>query len=177
MHTAAAPSVAGVGPARLFSQTARDLYPGSFALVMATGIVSTAAFLLSFPVIARVLLAFNEVFFAALWLLTLARLFGSFQRLRADLFGHATGPGFFTTVAGACVLGTQVELVTENHRLALALWVLGVILWIILTYSFFAAVVSADSKPALGSGINGGWLVSVVATQSVSVLAAVLTAG
>ena len=177
MHTATAQPVAGGRSAGFLSQAVRDLYPGSFALVMATGIISSAAHLLSFTVIARILVLCNAVFFVVLWLLTLARLIGSFSRLRADFLGHATGPGFFTTIAGTCVLGTQVALVTEAFSIAVILGILGLVLWVALTYGFFAAVVTSSSKPALGPGIHGGWLVSVVATQSISVLATVLSAG
>ncbi len=144
---------------------------------MATGIISSAAQLLSFFLIARVLLWLNIAFFVALWLLSLARLTAFFPRLRADVLDHAAGAGFFTTVAGTCVLGTQIALVTGNFHAALGLWILGLILWVIITYVFFTAVVTSRTKPALGAGIHGGWLVSIVATQSVSVLAAVLSEG
>ena len=154
-----------------------ELFPGSFALVMATGIISTAAFLLDFGILARVLLAANLAFFAILWLLTLARLAWFFPRLRSDLLSHAAGSGFFTMVAGTCVLGTQVALISESYDLALALWILGILLWLLVSYAFFAAVMAAGSKPGLEAGMHGGWLISVVATQSVSVLATVLAAG
>jgi tellurite resistance protein TehA-like permease len=145
--------------------------------VMATGIISTAAHLLSIQWLARVLLVLNVVFFSALWLLTLVRLVRWFPRLRNDLAGHSTGPGFFTLVAGTCVLGTEVALVQQDFGSALVLWLLGLTLWIVLTYAFFTAVITRGTKPALASGIHGGWMVSVVATQSVSVLATVLAAG
>jgi tellurite resistance protein TehA-like permease len=177
MRNAAAQPAAPRARGFSLSRTAAELYSGSFALVMATGIISTAAHLLSFSVLARVLVGLNVVFFAVLWLLTLARLVFFFPRLRADLLGHASGPGFFTVVAGTCVLGTQIALVTEAYGIALILWILGLALWALLTYAFFAAAVASGSKPTLGAGINGGWLVSVVATQSVSVLATVLSAG
>ncbi|HUI70113.1 MAG TPA: tellurite resistance/C4-dicarboxylate transporter family protein [Spirochaetia bacterium] len=154
-----------------------DFYPGSFALVMATGIISTAAFLLSFLVLARILLFANILFYAALWLMTLRRLIVSFPRLRADLRGHATGAGFFTTVAGTCVLGTQIALVTGDYAVAMVLWILGLFLWLLLTYAFLGAVITSRTKPDFGAAINGGWLVAVVATQSISVLATVLSPG
>ena len=37
-------------------------------------------------------------------------------------------------------------------------------------YAFFTAVVVREQKPALEAGINGAWLIAIVATQSVSVL-------
>lgn len=52
----------------------RRLNPGCFALVMATGIVSIAAYNLSLGKIAYVLLKVNIIFYGVLWGLTLGRL-------------------------------------------------------------------------------------------------------
>ena len=141
---------------------------------MATGIVSTSAFLLGFEAIARVLLVANGLFFVALVGLTVLRVVRFVDRVRADFLSHERGAGFFTTVAGSCVLGTQLALIQGSYGIAIALWWLGLALWLFLIYGFLAAVMAAKSKPSLEKGINGGWLVGVVATQSVSVLATVL---
>jgi tellurite resistance protein TehA-like permease len=149
---------------------ARDLYPGYFALVMATGIVSIAAHLLEMPPVAWALLGVNGVAYAVLWLLTLVRLTCYPSRLLADLTDHVRGPGFFTVVAGTCVLGSQCVLLLKDTATATLLWLLGVGLWFILTYTFFTAMTVRQEKPDLERGINGAWLIAVVATQSVSVL-------
>ena len=44
-------------------------------------------------------------------------------------------------------------------------------------YAFFTATVVRESKPTLEAGINGAWLLGVVATQSVSVLGTLLAPG
>jgi hypothetical protein len=44
-------------------------------------------------------------------------------------------------------------------------------------YAFFTATVVRESKPSLETGINGDWLLGVVATQSVSVLGTMLAPG
>jgi tellurite resistance protein TehA-like permease len=49
-----------------------------------------------------------------------------------------------------------------------------VALWFVLTYAIFAALTLKEDKPPLDKGINGGWLLAVVATQSLAVLAALL---
>jgi tellurite resistance protein TehA-like permease len=41
-------------------------------------------------------------------------------------------------------------------------------------YTFFTAVTVRTEKPALESGINGAWLIAIVATQSISVLGTLL---
>jgi tellurite resistance protein TehA-like permease len=51
------------------------------------------------------------------------------------------------------------------------------VLWAVVTYTVFAALTVKSKKPTLAEGINGGWLVSVVAAQSVSVLGTQLASG
>jgi tellurite resistance protein TehA-like permease len=151
------------------------LFPGYFALVMATGIVSIAGFLLGMASIAWVLLVINIAAYAILWLLTLARLIRYFPHILADISNHARGPGFFTLVAGTCVLGSQLVIVAGSYWVASMLWWLGILLWVVIIYAFFAAVTISEEKPTLESGINGAWLIATVATQSIAILGTLLT--
>jgi tellurite resistance protein TehA-like permease len=146
------------------------MHPASFALVMATGIVSIACHLLGLPVLGRVLLAANAVFYAVLWLLTMARIARFPARFVADVSHHGRAVGFFTTVAATCVLGSQILVIGGGWRAAAVLWVFGIVLWVAVTYTVFTALTIKPDKPTLADGINGGWLVAVVAAQSVSVL-------
>lgn len=159
---------------RALSRRIAELNPGSFALVMATGIVSIAASLLGMRLVSRILLWANALFFTVLWILTIIRLAVHFPRLAADLSDHARGPGFFTTVAGTCVFGSQLVIVAGAFLPALVLLALGALLWLVLIYGFLTAVMVRESKPDLGAGIHGGWLIAVVATQSLAVLASLL---
>jgi tellurite resistance protein TehA-like permease len=94
--------------------------------------------------------------------------------LVADISNHGRGVGFFTMVAATCVLGSQVLIIGGRPGAAFALWVLGIVLYVVLVYSVFTALTVKTEKPSLAEGINGGWLVSVVAAQSVAVLGAQL---
>jgi len=94
----------------------------------------------------------------------------------ADLTNHARGPGFFTWVAGTCVLGSQLVIVLGNYTLATLLWLLGLFLWVLIMYTFFTAVTIRENKPSLETGINGAWLIATVATQSISILGTLLSA-
>ena len=154
----------------------RDLFPGYFALVMATGIVSIASNLLGMKMIAGVLFQINKVAYVILWIFTIARLLGYFANFKADLGNHGRGPGFFTLVAGTCVLGTQFAVMAQDLATASALWWLAVILWFILIYSIFTALIVREEKPTLDAGINGAWLVACVATQAICVLGASVAA-
>jgi tellurite resistance protein TehA-like permease len=155
-------------------QAAADLHPGYFALVMATGIISIAAFLLGLKPVAWVLLVVNILAYAILWLLLLIRLIRYFARVKADIMDHVRGPGFFTVVAGTCVLGSQLIIVAGQHTAASVLFFVGVLLWLLIMYSFFAAVTVSEEKPQLETGISGTWLLAAVATQSISVLGTLL---
>jgi tellurite resistance protein TehA-like permease len=155
-------------------RTAEDLFPGYFALVMATGIISIACFLVEMKTIARVLLAIAVVAYAILCLLLLVRLLFFFSRVKADINDHLRGPGFFTVVAGTCVLGSELLIVVDQYRIALGLWFVGLLLWAVIMYTFFAAMTVRENKPSIEAGLNGGWLLIVVATQSISVLGTLL---
>jgi len=156
------------------ASAASNLFPGYFALVMATGIISIATHLLEMRWLAWGLLAINLVAYGVLWLLLLIRLIGFFPRVKADVTDHVRGPGFFTVVAGTCVLGSQLVIVAGEYRAAGALWLLGLLLWVVVMYTFFAAVTVRENKPPLESGLNGAWLLAAVATQSISVLGTLL---
>jgi tellurite resistance protein TehA-like permease len=91
-----------------------------------------------------------------------------------DLIDHQRGPGFFTVVAGTCVLGSQFVVLVEGYRIALVLWGGAVLLWIGLTYTIFTGFTVKQRKPVLQHGISGAWLLAVVATQSIAVLSALL---
>ena len=153
---------------------AANLFPGYFALVMATGIISVAAHLSGMGLPARALLAVNLVAYPVLWALLLIRLIRFFPRVRADITDHARGPGFFTTVAGTCVLGSQLVIVAGQTEAAGVLWLVGLLLWVLVMYTFFTSVTVREDKPPLETGLNGAWLIAAVATQSVSVLGTLL---
>src|SRR3546814_8566203 len=54
------------------------------------------------------------------------------------------------------------------------LWFVALGLWLIRIYAMFTALTLKYDKPPLASGINGSWLLAVVATQSVVTLGALL---
>lgn len=167
--TTTAPPAPAAPPAGL-----AGMHPAYFALVMATGIVSIAAHLVGLRPAALALFALNLLFYPAVWALTIARVIRHRDRVVADLSHHGRSVGFFTAVAATCVLGSQCLVIAESTRAALALWIFGIALWAVLTYAIFTILVVKEQKPALAEGINGGWLVAVVAAQSVAVLGAQL---
>ena len=154
----------------------KELSPAYFAMVMATGIVSLAAFMLDMTFVAAVLFFINILAYAALVVLTILRLVWFPHPFFSDLVDHQRGPGFFTFVAGSCVLGSEFVIIANNYTIAVALWAVAAVFWIILIYGIFAALSVKEHKPTLADGINGGWLLAVVSTQSIAVLGALIAA-
>lgn len=154
----------------------RDLSPAYFAMVMATGIVSLAAHKLAMPFLANALFAINLVAYGSLLALTIVRVARFPKPLLADLVDHQRAPGFLTFVAGSCVLGSQFIIIADDPRTAFILWIVATVMWIVLIYTIFTAFSVKRHKPTLAEGINGGWLLAVVSTQSIAVLGALIAA-
>jgi tellurite resistance protein TehA-like permease len=161
----------------LFGERLASMHPASFAMVMATGIVSIACQLLGLPAVAVALLAINVGLYITLWILTIARTVRYPTRVLADVSHHGRAVGFFTTVAATSVLGSEALLIASHWRIATALWIAGIALWAAVTYTVFTALTVSAQKPSIAEGINGGWLLPVVAAQSVAVLGAQLANG
>jgi tellurite resistance protein TehA-like permease len=154
-----------------------SLHPAYFALVMATGIVSIACRLVGPAAVSVPLLWVNTVFYAVLWVMTALRVARFAAQVRADLMHHGRAVGFFTIPAATCVMGSQWLVVGGAWHAAAWFWTAGIVLWAAITYGVFAVLTVKAEKPSLSVGINGGWLVSVVAAQSVSVLGSQLADG
>lgn len=162
---------------KLFVRLMQDIHhlnPGYFSLVMATGIVSIAAYYLDFNKIAYGLFKINIVAYGALWVLTLGRIVFFPSALLKDFCSYELGPTFFTIPAGSCVLGSQVILLSKFIQGGVILWGISTISWMIIMYGFFYAMTIAASKPSLGEGLTGTWSIPVVATFGIAILSALL---
>jgi tellurite resistance protein TehA-like permease len=148
----------------------KTLAPSYFALVMATGIVASASQAHGFTLISKILFWFNNLAFLILLVLFLLRLFLFFPEVVKDLSTHEKGAGFLTIVAASCILGTGYVQGTGNYAMAAGLWYFGLILWVILIYSFLSRVILQEQKPSPENGLHGIWFLIVVSTQSISIL-------
>ncbi len=150
------------------------LFPGYFALVMATGIVAVAATQQEIPWLAEILYAIAAVAFVVLLALTVVRVVFFNGAFAADLTSHPKGFAFLTTVAATNVLGSASAVVHGWWGLAWVLWWASLALWVVLLYSTLIAVVLRGDKPGLGDGINGTWFLLTVSTESIAVLGALV---
>ncbi|MGA9276858.1 tellurite resistance/C4-dicarboxylate transporter family protein [Ilumatobacter sp.] len=150
------------------------LFPGYFALVMATGIVAIALDQQDITWLSTALYWIAAIGYVVLAAMLIARIVLFRSRFMADVTNHAKGFAFLTTVAGINVLGAASGIIHGWWDLALVLWWIGVVLWVIFTYITLISVVILDGKPGLENGINGTWFLLTVATQSIAVLGALL---
>ncbi len=162
--------VADKAPASMLA----TMSPAYFGLVMATGIISIASFLMGYKFIAYPLFYLNIAQYAVLIVLYILRVWHYPQRFFGDMVTHSKGPGYFTSAAGTGILASQFLTIQGNVAVGAALWAVAVILWLVLTYTIFTAFTVEQNKPTLEKGINGAWLLAVVATQSVAVSSALL---
>lgn len=152
----------------------QTFFPGYFALVMATGIVSIGAYLYDLKQIATVLLAANIIFYVALWAVLIIRIFKYPGDVWRDIVSSSRGVTFLTIVAANNVLGNQFAIMTSNKEIAILFWEFGILLWAIITYTFFVVITAKEPKRGIEVSISGAWLLVVVATESIAVLGALI---
>lgn len=152
----------------------RRLHPAYFALVMATSIVSIALRDIGLRAIPDALLALNAVIYPALIAISLARLVVYPHECAADLADHRRAQGYFTFVAATAVMGLECRLIGAPLWLTVALWWTASLAWLVVIYAVFATLIVKRHKPRIERGLDGGWLLSIVATQAVAILGATL---
>jgi tellurite resistance protein TehA-like permease len=150
------------------------LFPGYFALVMATGIVAIGASQQDLDATADVLFVLAAGAYVALVVLLALRIVRYRASFTADVTNHAKGFAFLTTVAGTNVLGSASAVIHGWWGVAWVLWWCGLVLWAGFVYTTLIAVVIGGRKPGLETGINGTWFLLTVATESIAVLAGLL---
>jgi tellurite resistance protein TehA-like permease len=151
------------------------LPPPSFAIVMATGIVAIAARQQGWPRLAMALFDFALLAWVLLALLSFWRLARHHEHVLDDLRSHLRAPAFFTAVAGTGVLASGFIVLEASVPAAVLLGAIALVLWFVMTYGVFVAVITSEDKPTLERGMGGAWLLAVVACQSVSVVAGLLS--
>lgn len=155
------------------SAAIRDLYPGYFALVMATGICSTALRDTGQPLASATLLVVALVALVVLCAALGWRLIRYPRRVLEDLGAPDRAFAFFTLVAATNVVG--VRLIADGHQgAAIAVAAFGTLVWLGLTYAIpVRLILGPRPKPVL-AGVNGTWFIWVVGTQSIAVTLATL---
>ena len=149
-----------------------SLYPGSFALVMATGIISNALLFEGHRTISDALFAVNVAAYPWLLAATLVRAARFTRALWADLINPRLVFSFFTIVAGTDVLGIGVNM-RGFPALALAMWLFALVLWFALIYLSFGVLTFLNTARDVNI-VHGGWLIAIVGTESLVILGTII---
>jgi tellurite resistance protein TehA-like permease len=146
----------------------RNLFPGYFALVMATGIVSTAVGNDRAAILSGLMLALTIVCYLVLLVAYGWRLTGYSRDFLADASEPRKAFAFFTFVAGSDVLGSR--LAADGHYSAtVALLILAGLAWVLLSYGMPLGLVTRHGTRSALAGSNGTWFLWTVGTQSIAV--------
>jgi tellurite resistance protein TehA-like permease len=155
-------------PAWLDSRVAA-LYPGYFALVMATGIISNALIRESRELSDLMFLVAAGAY-PWLALLTLARAVRYPRAIWADLTNPRVVFAFFTIVAASDVLGMGMHL-RGFEAVAFGLWLFALVAWVVLIYFSFGVLTFLNTAHG-ANVVHGGWLIAIVGTESLVILGA-----
>jgi tellurite resistance protein TehA-like permease len=148
------------------------LHPGCFALVMATGIISNALFFEGLRRWSDALFAVNFVAYTWLTMLMVLRLARFRQAVWSDLINPSLVFSFFTIVAGTDVFGVGINL-RGFTTVAIFLWLFALLTWFFLIYFSFG-VLTFLNKADEANIVHGGWLIAIVATESLVILGTIV---
>jgi tellurite resistance protein TehA-like permease len=140
------------------------LEPGSFALVMATGIISNAFFLDAHHVLSDALFAATLLAYGFLVVFTVMRSVLFRRALWDDLIDPRQVFSFFTFIAGTDVLGMGLSL-RGLDWIVQPLWVFALICWLVLIYFSFGVLAFFNTAGG-GNILDGLWLIAIVGTES-----------
>lgn len=144
------------------------LYPGCFALVMATGIISNAMFFTDHHDVSTALFVVNLISLPWLCLATFLRVVRFRAALWADLINPRLVFSFFTIVAAFNVFGAGLYLRGFGAEATL-IWLFALVLWLILIYFSFGVLTFFNTAEA-ANVVHGGWLIAIVGTESLVIL-------
>jgi tellurite resistance protein TehA-like permease len=145
-----------------------SLHPGNFALVMATGIISIAlkamnhAFLASFFAYMAV-----SAWIVLMFLCTL-RLIKFHKAVVIDLTSPRMVFSYFTLVAATDIVG-MLALHEGYLYVAYACWGIAFVAWCLLLYLAFSVLTFMSHENNVNI-MHGGWLITIVGTQSLVLL-------
>jgi tellurite resistance protein TehA-like permease len=149
-----------------------SLFPGYFALVMATGIISIAFDRMGLPLLSDVLFWVTLIAWIGLIALSCWRIVRFPHAVRADLLSARRVFAFFTLVVATNILG----ILLNQHgyvRLALVCWMLAFLAWSLLLYLSFSVLTFLTHEHSVNV-VHGDWLTSIIGTQSLVLLGALI---
>lgn len=139
-------------------------------MVMASGIVSIGLGIFHFDLLADALYVFALCAWALLLALSGGRLLLYGRAVRIDLTNPRVVFSYFTLVAATNVVGLLIH--SRGYvQLALACWIFAFTVWCLLLYLAFSVLTFLTHEHNVNI-VHGGWLISIVGTQSLVLLGA-----
>ena len=145
-----------------------SLHPGNFALVMATGIISIALKAHGFADAATALAIFAGFAWLTLLLLSTLRLISFSKAVFIDLTTPRMVFSYFTLVAATDIVGMLLHDYGYTS-LAVACWFIAFASWCALLYLAFSVLTFMSHEHNVNI-MHGGWLITIVGTQSLVLL-------
>lgn len=155
------------------ARTIKNLHPAYFAMVMSTGIVSIAFDGLGFEPIGYALFVLNVATYAVLLPMFVARMVLFTDTFINDLITPRRSWGYFTFVVGTNTLGSQFVIFHDHLLIPQLLWILGLGSWVGFMYAIYVNLI-AYHHDSIERTIDGAALLTVVSTQSVTVLGSLI---
>lgn len=146
----------------------KNLYPGYFAMTMATGIISTGFFLHNNIFLSNTFMVITLATWLVMFFLYIWRLIKYPKIVYASLIDPKTTFVFFTFVAATNICGVLLHQ-HGYSTLAIICWFVAFGYWSILMYLSFTALCFAHKDREVNI-MHGGWLILIVGTQSLVLL-------
>jgi tellurite resistance protein TehA-like permease len=150
-----------------------DLHPSYFAFVMATGIISTGFDLVGPSWLSEALLVVASTGFVVLAVALVIWLARYRSRVVAEFQAPGRVFGFFAISASCDLLGARFAA-SGHTMVTTVLACVAAVIWLTLTYAVPASLLLARRRDSLLGGVDGTWMLWVVATQSLSIDASTL---
>lgn len=152
----------------LAKKTLQSLHPGNFAMVMATGIISIGLKNLHYAQMAELFKGIALLGWVVLMTLSLIRVIRYHRSVFIDLTAPRMVFSYFTLVAATDVVGMLLHA-SGYPDLALACWFIAFFAWCLLLYMAFSVLTFLSHEHNVNI-MHGGWLITIVGTQSLVLL-------
>lgn len=145
-----------------------SLHPGNFAMVMATGIIAIGLQNLNYPTLAKLFGAIAIIGWLVLIALSTLRVIYYWRAVFIDLTTPRMVFSYFTLVAATDIVGMLLHTNGYN-TLALYCWFIAFSAWCLLLYLAFSVLTFLSHENNVNI-MHGGWLITIVGTQSLVLL-------
>ena len=145
----------------------KSLHPGTFAMVMATGIISLGLQAQGLITLGNIFTIVATTGWVTLLILCLIRVVRYGQTFYNELRTPRMVFSFFTLVAATDIIGL---LLNDTYPvLGIICWIIAFVAWCLLLYLAFSVLTFLSHERNVNI-VHGGWLITIVGTQSLVIL-------